>query len=305
MKKIPVGATLARAGRFTIHSFLRILGIMAVPMAIMFLPSLLLRHRMMALSMQMAAHDFSAMRDMLAILLPVYIVIFVLLSMQMIGIARLALGMQRSWFYFSLGKPIWRLIGSMLLLMVAAILGWIAVFLGIALLGMLSAMLIKLVANTIFALLMGAIVLVLSVALFCGWFYSFVRLSFLLLPVIAAMEDGFALARSWTLGLGNFWRMFAILLVIFIPLAVLELWLIFGYLMRGVPFPPVHATAEQTAAFSTAMNVRMLTLTDSMYQYWYISYPVMIVFAVLFYGFITGTQVFAYRALTSDEVPGG
>lgn len=238
MTKIPVGKTIARAYAFGFRDFFRILGVMWLPLAIMWIPGIFLRQRTMALQAQAAAGNLSAFHDLLPILLPLYLVIFLILFMQIIGIAKLALGIKKgpAWFYFSLGKPVWRLIGSFLLLIVAMIVGWLAVLLGGVVMGFLAGLLTKAVANSLFSGALGIAAVGAMIALWCGYIYAVVRLTFLLVPVIAAEEEGFALARSWTLGIGNFWRMFVILLAVLGPFLVLEMALVFGVLFRGVPF---------------------------------------------------------------------
>jgi hypothetical protein len=303
MQKIPVGATIAHAYRFAFGDFFRILGVMWLPLAIIWLPSLLMQRRMMALSAQFAAHDFSGIREIGSVLLPLYLAMFVFLFMQMIGIARLALGLQRGavWFYFSLGKPVWRLIGSYLLVFVATVIGWLAVILGSALIGFLAGLTAKLVNSSAFGVIMAILAGLCMISLWCGFLYCLVRLTFLLVPVVAAEEEGFALARSWTLGLGNFWRMFAILLVILVPFILLECIFVFGFMFKGVPFPPPHASADQAAAFQMALNANALTMMNNMYHYWYISFPLIIAVMVVLYGMAVGAQCFAYRALTQSE----
>ena len=303
MKKIPVGATIAHAYGFAFGDFLKILGVMWLPMAITWLPGILFRSRIQALSAQMMAHDFSAMSQMMTILLPLYLVSAVLAFMLILGIAQQALGTRQGspWFYFALGKPLWRLIGSVILLVVAVLIGWIVVWLGIALLAVASGFLTKLIVNSIFAMLMGAIVVVLSAALWCGWFYSVVRLGFLLTPVVAAGEPGFALGRAWTLGLGNFWRMFGVLLVTALPFLLLEGVAIY-FVMKGISLP---AGPAGQAAYQAAVNARTQALIDQVMHYWYISSPIGIALMVILYGSVTGAQCFAYKALASDEVAGG
>lgn len=307
MKKIPVGATIAAAYRFAFHDFFRILGVMWLPLAIMWLPGLLMQPRMTALSAQLAAHDYSGLRQIWPLLLPFYLFCFVLMFMQLIGIARLALGlpMGSRWFYFSLGKQLWRLIGSMLLLMVAVFIGALAAILGEFLVPFLLGMLSKAVNFPAFTATMGFVIAIAMIAIWCGFFYCMVRLPFLLLPVVAAEEEAFALVRSWTLGKGNFWRIFLILLAIMLPFLILEFALVFGYLFKGISFPPAQASADQTAAFQAAMNVRSQAMTNAMYHNWYITYPVFLIVFILMYGIWVSAQCFAYRALTSDEVAGG
>jgi hypothetical protein len=305
MAKVPVGATIAHAYRFAFGDFLRILGVMWPAMLLMWLPSLLMRQQMMALSLQMAARDYSSLRVLWPLLALFYIGAFILVFMQVIGIAQLALDRHKGpvWLYFSFSKPLWRLIGSVLLLLVALIVGWIAVILCDVLLGFLVKSVLT-GASPLTAAVAGLLTIVVVVVTWGALFYSFVRLSFLLTPIVAAEEEGFALGRSWTLGKGNFWRMFAVLLVIWLPFLVLELVFLFGFMFKGVPFPPPHATAAQTAAYQTAINARSMEMMNAMAHNWYIVYPVFIVLIVVLYGSAVGAQCFAYRALTEGNASG-
>lgn len=302
MTKIPVGATIAQAYRFAFGDFLRILGVMWPAMLLMWLPSLLMRQQMMTLSLQMAARDYSSLRTLWPLLVVFYLIAFVLIFMQIIGIAQLALERHKGpvWLYFSFSKPMWRLIGSVLLLIVALILGWIAVILCDVLLGFLVKSMLT-GSSALIAGIAGLLTIAIIVVTWGALFYSFVRLSFLLTPIVAAEEDGFALGRSWALGKGNFWRMFAVLLVIWLPFLILEFVFLFGFMFKGVPFPPPHATAVQVAAYQAAINARSVEMMNAMTHHWYIVYPMFIVLMVVLYGSAVGAQCFAYRALTEDE----
>jgi hypothetical protein len=214
----------------------------------------------------------------------------------------LALGIKKgsAWFYFSLNKPVWRLIGSCLLLIVAIIVAALAVLLGGVLIGFLIGLLTRAVNNNLLTGIMGIVAVVAMIALWCAYFYALVRLTFFLVPVIAAEEEGFALARSWTLGLGNFWRAFVILLAVVAPLIILEFVFFFGFLFRGLPFPGSRDPA-QAAAFQAALNARSVEMIQATYHYWYLTFPVSIVVMVVFYGAYVGAPCFAYRALTDGE----
>lgn len=306
MKKIPVGATIAQAFGFVVRNVLNILGIMIIPMVVMWIPSFAMRPQLTAISARMAARDYSGMAHLWAILLPFYVVGFVLMAMQFIGIAELALDTKKAprWFYFSLGAPVWRLAGSFLFLILVIVLGWLAAVLVNVVLGAaVKAALGGNMAGWALALT-GALVLVGSVVIWCAYLYSLVRLGFLLIPVIAAREPGFGVARGWALGRGNFWRMFAIAVVNWLPLVILEIVLVVTVMFRGVSFPPPHASAQQAAAFQTATQANVASLMNGLYAYWYITLPLFAVLMVLFYGFGVGAQVFAYRSLVSDEVAG-
>ena len=297
MAKIPVGATIAQAYRFAFGDFLKILGVMWPSMLLMWLPSLLMRKQMTALSAQKAAQDYSSLHALWPLLMLFYLVALVLIIVQVVGIAQLALGRHKGpvWFYFELGKPVWRLIGSFLLLILAFIAGWIATLLGAFIFGFILALITKAVNTT--AIAIGISVLAV-IALFCAYIYCWVRLTFLLIPVVAAQEEGLALGRSWTLGLGNFWRMFAVFLATVGPFIILECVFVFGFLFRGITFPPPHAAADQVAAYQAAVNARSAEMMNAIYSHWYIAYPLALIFVVVFYGLAVGAQCFAYRALT-------
>src|SRR5690349_312134 len=300
MAKIPVGATIAQAYRFAFRDFFKILGVMWPSMLLMWVPSILMRPQMMALSTQMAAQDFSGFRNLLPFFVVFYALAFILILMQVVGIAQIALDRRKGpvWFYFWLGRPVWRLAGSVFLLIVAAIIGWILVMLTDALLAFLMGLLGRLAGGGIAAAIVGFLAIIAMLVPPLAFIYCVVRLTFLLVPVVAADEEGFALGRSWTLGLRNFWRMFGIHLATLGPFILLELALVFGVMFRGLPFPPAHASAAQKAAFQAAMNARTLEMMNGMNHYWYITYPSMIAVMVVFYGLCTGAQCFAYRALT-------
>jgi hypothetical protein len=300
MAKIPVGATLAHACRFAFGDFLKILGTMWVALVVSWIPGFLMQPQMMATGI--AAPPPGGLG---IVLLLVYVAAFILLFMQILGIARLALGLRTGpyWVYFSLGKPLWRLIGSALLFVLAAVIGLVLALLASLLLGFLLGLVAK-AAN--FPALTATIAFakaIIAIAIWCGAFYCMVRLSFLLLPVVAAQEPGMALGRAWTLGRGNFWRMFLILAAIWTPLVLLEMVLLYFFFLKGLPFPSAGAPAQQSQLFQAAMNANAIRMIAGMRNYWYVVYPVFTVIAALFYGVAVGAQCFAYRAVTEGSAP--
>jgi len=188
MKKIPVGATIARAYGFAFGDFFKILGVMWPSMLLMWIPSLLMRERMTAISLQMAARDYSGLRDYWPFFLVFYVLALVLIFMQIIGIAQLALDRRKGpvWFYFWLGRPVWRLVGSFLLLVVAFIVGWIAIVLADVLVAFLMRLLAGSSANGILKIIFGFLTFVAMLVPPCAFFYCVIRLTFLLVPVVAA-----------------------------------------------------------------------------------------------------------------------
>ncbi|MDN5289721.1 MAG: hypothetical protein JWR38_6000 [Mucilaginibacter sp.] len=305
MSKIPVGATIAHAYRFALRDFLQIFAVIWPSWAIISAGSFLLRNQMADLSTAMAARDFHAVAHVWSILLPFYLVLLVLMFMQMVGIAQQALGLRTGprWFYFSLGGKLWRFIGSALLLLLAMVLAWLAALLGSLLLGMVM----KGIGNAVPAIQIVTRLVSAAgfIALWCAVFYAWLRLSFLLLPVIAAGESGMALARSWTLGKGNFWRMFLVLVAVIAPFIVLEVTVLFSVMMHGMPhFPPPHASPEQRMAFNAALQAHNTAMMGQLYGRWYITFPLFGIFTILFYGTVIGAQCFTWRALTSAPVAG-
>ena len=94
--------------------------------------------------------------------------------------------------------------------------------------------------------------------------------------------------------------MFVIFLSFFIPLLILEF--AFLYFMYGSAFfPPLHATPDEMAAFvqhQQEISRQVMMMSE---KFWYIIYPMGLLFGLIFYGLISGAGAFAYRAL----VPAG
>lgn len=177
MAKIPVGKTIAHAYGFAFEGFPRILGVMWPSLLLMWMPGILLRPQMTALSAQMASQNYSAFRDMWPVFVFLYPMMFVLIAIQMIGIAQLALDRHKgpAWFYFTLGKPVWRWIGTLLLLFVVMLVGWLAVLLlDVA----VSALLRVLTGgNTLLMALVGLVIALFVLASLCFLIAGFAFLS--------------------------------------------------------------------------------------------------------------------------------
>jgi hypothetical protein len=183
----------------------------------------------------------------------------------------------------------WRLIGAFLLVLLIIMASYLAIFLG----GLLVGIVARLAASAAIAIMVTSVTMIL---LFCAFAYGVVRLTFLLTPVVIS-ERKIGIGRSWALGKGNFWRMFAIMLVMLLPFMVVEL-VAFGWLLGGLPAinpsAPPAATTAAIMAWEMGMFQRMLS-------FWYIVFPVSAIFSVLFYGSFIGAQCFAYRALAPKE----
>ncbi|HVP83260.1 MAG TPA: hypothetical protein VMS78_00940 [Rhizomicrobium sp.] len=303
MDKIPVGQTVARAYSFAFKDFLKIIGVMWLPFAIMMAGTLVLATQINVFTAAITTKNYAAVTQVVQVLLPAYVVFAILVVMQFVGLTELALGNRTGspYFFFTLGKPLWRLIGAYLLVILIFIAAIAVFIIGSA---MIAALFGAMTGATNGAKPSGAAAIVMGlgaiigvIAAYCAFLYGLVRQTFLLTPVVIA-EEKIGLRRAWSLGRGNFWRMFTILLAIIVPFIVLEMIFLFGFVWHGMPpVPPQGATKEQLAAWQAQNAANMTSLQD----HWYITLPLYLIISAIFYGYICGAQSFAYRALVPAE----
>jgi hypothetical protein len=130
MIKIPVGATIAHAYRFAFTEFFTIVKLIWLPFALMALLGIFLGPQTAAISQGIATHDFSAVTMSWLLIVPLMALSWILSFMQITAVFQYALGQpeaQQRWFYFSLARPLWRVIGAFLSV-ILAILGLALVF---------------------------------------------------------------------------------------------------------------------------------------------------------------------------------
>ncbi len=194
MKKIPVGATIAHAYRFAFLNFFKLLGVMWLPWAIMTALGLAISKTSMAFSTAIMSHDSAQIRHALIYLMPFLSADAPLALHADDGIDGTGTGTKNGspYYYFSLGKPLWRASGAFLLLIMVVIGCWIAVVLG----GIVLVFVMNLVAKTLMVGTFAKFVVGLSIAIaFCAYIYIIVRSSFLLMPVVIA-EEKISLKRA-------------------------------------------------------------------------------------------------------------
>jgi hypothetical protein len=142
------------------------------------------------------------------------------------------------------------------------------------------------------ALGLGVVILVPIV--YCAFIYWLVRQTFFLTPVVVA-EERIGLRRAWSLGRGNFWRMFVVILALLVPFVFLEGIFLIQVVWQGLPPTAAQgATPDQIMAWSTNNAARMQ-------HYWFVLLPLYLIVSVIFYGYVCGAQSFAYRALVPAE----
>ncbi len=222
MAKIPLEAAIGGGYRFLFSNIISIIGIV-------WLPYLLLGGAAGALLWYAIGHypldqvsfdnDHPNIAPLIAFLrlMPAVILLLILATLIVtVGLMRKALGLMpgTTFVFFTLGAPVWRLFGAILLL------GLILIGLEIACFAIAGAWVtfgfhqLPRVTAVLISVL-GAVVLA------CTVIYTLVRLWFFL-PVVVIAEERIGLGRSWQLGGGNFWRVFVVgLMVILPPLIVL------------------------------------------------------------------------------------
>ncbi|MGA7675431.1 MAG: glycerophosphoryl diester phosphodiesterase membrane domain-containing protein [Rhizomicrobium sp.] len=216
MKKIPLETTLVGAYRFLFTKIISIIGTI-------WFPTVLAIGAAAGLVYLVAPHawlvgDFSHFKPEQVMTAPIWlargaimIVSAIAGSMILVGLMRHALGLKQSttFIYFSLGAPVWRML-------LACILGGLLLAVIVAALVLVLVLALKFGAPLVphgYAVAGG---IVLGVIVFCAVFYSAFRL-FFFLPAVVVAENRIGLGRSWSLGGGNFWRMFFVYLLIVVP----------------------------------------------------------------------------------------
>jgi hypothetical protein len=299
--KVPVGATLARAYRFAFGNILNNLGAIWIPVAILYGLMIVFGRPYNAAMMTMVSRDPQAILRVMPYIFLGYVVLFVLLTAQIAALSREALGLRKgsAWLQFPFGAAAWRLMLAYLALFLVTIVLYIACLLAVLILGGVAGFVARQQPGVVSPTVMGGIVVLLVIAVFCALFYSILRLSFLMAPVAVA-EGRRTLQRSWELTHGNFWRIFLVLLVILVPFLVLE----FAYLywLFGPDFVSARLNAHTPDALAAWRAQEQSILVHSMErsrQYWYIAYPIGLAIALILYGMLTGASASAYRALTA------
>jgi hypothetical protein len=301
MTKIPVGKTIAHAYKFTFQNFVPIVCVMWPAWALMAVIMIFMRGDFVALTQASASHDFTQLQGHWGRLLLTYLVVFVLLFMQVTGLTRLSLGlpMPSRYYYFSLGKPVWRLIGAALLTVLAIAAVAIVYALAIFVLGLVAGIILHGQTSGAGKAIVALLTVLALLIAYCGMIFMAARFFFLLAPVVVA-EESINIGRAWLLTNRNFWRIFLIILSIVIPFGVIE---VAGLIALAGPMPllPQGHSPDQLLAFQQAQRAWQLSYTSKIWTYWYLVYPAGALLSVLVYGVSCAAQAFAYRQLTREE----
>jgi hypothetical protein len=219
MKKIPLEGTLVGAYRFLFTRIISIVGTVWLPFVVMAaIIGGLLYVSVPHAWLQGQCPQIHTPQQAIAMLMPLLRIYpgllltgLIIASMVMVGLMRHSLGLKKgtTFVYFSLGGPVWRMLGAFVLVYIILMV-LLAVLVGIVLVFWFTA--VPMMPKG-YGLAAG---IVLSVIAFCVYVYSSVRLTFFI-PAVVVAEGTLGVGRSWQLGGGNFWRIFVIYLLIFIP----------------------------------------------------------------------------------------
>lgn len=209
-------------------------------------------------------------------------------AMVTVNLMRHALGQKQTttFVHFSLGAPVWRLVGAYLLTII--ILAFLVAALAVAGTAAGYAAFQRLDAAAAIA-----VVVLIAIVAICVVVYCFARFFFFLSAVVVA-EGRIGLGRSWSLGGGNFWRVMAVWLLIAIPV-----WFVVGVTLQVTILPVILSAASTLPRHPSSEELQ--PLFQALIHAWPIFAPVTIAASVAIRAFMAGAVGTAYKALTAPK----
>jgi hypothetical protein len=309
MNKVPVFETIAHAYGFAFGRFFQILGIIWAPTVIVLALTLLSNPFFFHHG---AVSDPASMARMSLRLAPLTFAVTLLVrAMMAAGVTELALGTHKcpSFVYFSLGGAVWRFVGAWLLTILVIIVVVIGLAIVMAIAGVIAAFAFHAGSANLSKEAIGGIVGICVLFFYAVIIYVTVRLTVFIPPVVVA-EGDVNLARGWQLTKGNFWRIFAVGLGIFLPLLIILLALllvVYGSLFAqyfSTILADVNTHAGPDAVQKSAADFQLKMAAAAL-----VAFPYTAVFGLLssvfVYGLSYGASVFAYRAITGTDSTDG
>ncbi len=303
--KIPVGATIARAYSFAFTNIVNNLGAIWMQALILWICSYFFFAPYRGAAAQLATGNPQMIARAFPFFLAAFVLMFVLVAGQIAAVTKEALGLRtgNAFLQFPFGGPMWRLLASYVLFVLAMIAIYIVILVATLIGGVVLGLLARVLAGPIITAIVALCAVLGLIAVFCAIIYIAVRLSFFLAPVAVA-ERHISLIRGWMLTKGNFWRIFVVILSIVIPLLFVEFTYIYA-IYGGSLIPPLGSpiTPQNLAQWQQHEQQLMLAATARMQHYWYLYYPLGLLFALIFYALFAGVSAFAYRAVVVPETP--
>jgi hypothetical protein len=297
MNKIPVGETISGAYGFAFAGFLSVLGTVWLPYlaflafsaGVIFLIAPDLPGHIMH-----GEFDVPTFYSIWRVAGLIWLASLVARAMVTVGLQQRALGLTQgpTFFFFSLGARVWLMLATEFLAILAIVL--------IAILTSIVAG-IGIWASIHYIPQFGkAVAVILGIVAACWFIYACVRLVFFL-PAVVVAEETIGLARSWELGGGNFWRIVAVVFVVFVPAAI-GLGIVRNAVMG--PFMPMTLQSHLFHAGMTpgemadSYNVLVKTFLLQLRGIWPFFVVYELIQELIFLGLGNGAVGKAYRAVT-------
>jgi hypothetical protein len=200
-------------------------------------------------------------------------------AMITVGLQERALGRVQgpTFFYFSLGASVWRMVGALILLVLLLLLIFV-------LLACVAGAFIYASVHFIphFGIAIGVIA---GIAAFCWYIYAIVRFMFFL-PAVVVAEGRIGIERAWELGRGNFWRIFAVMFVTIVP-AVIAFYIVLGAVFAPA-FMSLHLPQIHPNISADEMKEFYLSFARSILQQFGHAWPFVIVLGFIWTAIIRG-----------------
>jgi hypothetical protein len=320
MEKIPVLRTVGRAYAFAFGRFFGNLGVVWIPELLLmaaggFLAVTMMENWAAALPhlTNNPADVETAMRGVLQAyrLVILFWLVGILLRAQiMLGLTRRALELSEgpSLVFLSLGRDFWRLAGAYFAVMVILYAVELVLMIVLVVAAVVTGVTAGIAANAAgashaaLAPVAGLAFVAVFAVVFGALIYIAVRLTFLLTPAIAA-EHRFDLTGPWQMTAGNFWRIFAIGVAVFIPVFILigaiEVPALIFVVMPVLHIPQV--AAHDPKAVQLALDGVMGAWRTVVFERWYVLVPLVLLSATLIYGVAAGAAAAAWEALATKR----
>lgn len=300
MAKIPVGRTVAYAYGFAFKNFWTNLKVIGAPLVIYWVGAWALsQYYLMPLIAPSADGSFvKAWHSPIFIAYFLSMFLFSAAIMSLLTAESLGVREQRSYVYWLIGAPVWK----MLLAFVLCYLAMILFALFVSLIGVVLVAVAFLVMKTSDPqLLIGIVTLLIMGVVLLSMFFAAVRFGFLMAPVVIA-ERRVNPFRAWKLSKGNFWRLFAIFFVSFLPFIVLYAVAIYVFVDWSMfPHVPVGGGPAEIAAWNGQYLAWTQAYTAKMMTYAYVIYPLGFAIAIVWYAMQAGIMAYGYRSAMQAE----
>ena len=310
MNKVPVLGTIGAAYGFTFGRFLTVLGVVWLPYLLLY--GFIFGVPMLA-GTNMIDLIFSQFTNPQPLtpwyVLGLRVLPFIIGAIITVGALERALGLASgpTFFYFSLGKPVWRMLGAEILALVFFIFAAIVAAIAGGILAVVVAIAMA-AAKVSEGAVAGVAVCVMVLLIIAAIVYFALRLLFLLGPVVVA-EKRIGLERTLELSKSNAWRLFLIVLGVLLPFLVAEMIIGAVVLMPLIPeFVKFVHTMPAMHMHENMPPVEVFDFTRKFFgdmmkafgPYLYVWLAVGLIFRVIFTGLMAGASAAAYRALVPE-----